>query len=69
MTRRTKAELFESIRNEHAFGETWGIQSLARKFGAPAAGAESVGERDAAGAQTAGADPAGAGPVKEFIIV
>lgn len=26
-------ELFESIRREYAFGETWGIRSLARKFG------------------------------------
>jgi len=26
-------ELFESIRREHAFGESWGIRSLARKFG------------------------------------
>src|SRR6185437_3786818 len=33
MTRRPKGELFESIRREYAFGETWGIRSLARKFG------------------------------------
>lgn len=33
MTRRTKVELFESIRREHQFGEASSIRALARRFG------------------------------------
>ena len=33
MTRRTKVELFESIRREERFGETSSVRGLARQFG------------------------------------